>query len=103
VTAGKLERVAPDAFATMREAIGRRDTADVRAVYRSGAFPRADRVVDLDRRYRWDLLHACYGAGDVCDLYDAGLTDAHIDTALRAIVPPLDPPPPTPMTKEVAP
>lgn len=46
------------------------------------------RCRDVDQRYRWDLLHA---AGWQCSaaLYADGLTDAHIDTALRAIVQPL--------------
>ena len=64
------------------------DTPGNREKYRSGNFPRADRVKDLDRRYRWDLLNATVAARVVCDIYeDANAT--HIDTALRRIVEPL--------------
>lgn len=67
----------------MRAAIGPLDTADNRAAYREGRFARADRTRDVDMRYRWDLYHASRVR------LDGDLTDAHIDTALRAIVAPL--------------
>lgn len=76
----------------MRERIAPLDTAERREAYREGRFPRADRVRDLDRRYRWDLYHAAR-VWEVLDRNIGGkgadLTDAHIDTALRRIVPPL--------------
>ena len=81
-----------DQVEAIRERTAPLDTAETRQAYREGRFPRADRVRDLDRRYRWDL----YYAGRVSDVLDRwvggdddGLTDAHIDTALRRIVPPL--------------
>ena len=79
-----------DQMEAMRERIAPLDTAERRQAYREGRFPRADRVKDLDMRYRWDLYHA----GRVSDVLDRwgsgdGLTDAHIDTGLRRIVPAL--------------
>jgi hypothetical protein len=72
----------------LRAAIIPLDTAERRAQYRSGNFPRADAVQDLDKRYRWDLLWA---SGAMCLLWDsdADYKDAHIDTALRSVVPSL--------------
>lgn len=61
------------------------DTDERREQYRQGLFPRADRVKDLDQRYRWDLLwDACAFGSDWSDY-----KDSHIDTALRSIVRPL--------------
>jgi hypothetical protein len=76
-------------FATLADAITPQDTETVRATYRAGDFPRADRVKDLNKRYRWDLLHAAGGWRLTTALYKAGASDAHIDTALRRIVPAL--------------
>lgn len=74
-------------IATLTEALRPLDTPDRRDAYRAGKFPRADKVKDLDRRYRWDLLYASRAlADDMCAKYDA----AHIDTALRCIVPALE-------------
>lgn len=68
------------------------DTDQNRQIYREGGFPRADRVKDLDMRYRWDLFHAA-NTRSACELsrtaYDEGLNDNHIDTVLRSIVPKL--------------
>ena len=73
----------------LREAIGPLDTAAARGAYRRGDFPRADRVKNLDMRYRWDLLAAANAYGIVRAIYDRGGHDDHIDTALRRIVAPL--------------
>jgi hypothetical protein len=62
------------------------DTEAAREDYRNGRFARADKVQDLNKRYRWDLVGAS-GWQTTADLYDAGYT--HIDTALRSIVPAL--------------
>ena len=66
------------------------DTPERREDYRNGRFPRADRVKDLDKRYRWDLFWSATTEtpGFVESLYEFG-DDRHIDTALRAIVGPL--------------
>ena len=67
----------------MGDAIHPLDTETVRDAYRRGDFPRAEMVKDLDRRYRWDLLWAAGG----WRIIPNDVTDAHIDTALRKIVP----------------
>lgn len=73
----------------IREAVAPLDTAEHREAYASGNYPNADRTKDVDKRYRWDLLNAGGGWELTCALYDEGLTDEHIDTALRSIVAPL--------------
>lgn len=79
-------RMDGDTFAALRALVVAIDTEHTRATYRDGQFPRAERVKDLDKRYRWDLYYAAKG----WDLPGMdGLTDAHVDTALRVIVPPL--------------
>lgn len=81
-----MMRVTPEHLARIAAAVEPLDTAEIRSVYRKGQFPRADLVQDLDKRYRWDLLYASRAlTGDICGAYN----DAHIDTALRAIVRPL--------------
>ncbi len=74
---------------TLRQRIAPLDTVEERARYRAGDFPRADRVKDLDKRYRWDLMSAssCLIVCQWYDTYDAN--DSHVDTVLRKIVAPL--------------
>ena len=71
--------------AAMAALIAPLDSPEARQAYREGRFPRADKVIDLDRRYRWDL---CYAA-KAYRVVPEGTTDAHIETALRRIVPSL--------------
>lgn len=71
----------------VRKAVAPLDTAERREAYRTGQFPRADVVRDLDKRYRWDLWHRAQAWRVLGD--DVDLTNEHIDTALRRIVPPL--------------
>lgn len=87
-------KIPSDAVETIRAAIATLDTEDVRESYRTGDYPRADRTNDVDKRYRWDLLHAVDARGmlpwRVWDLYDRyDVNDSHIDSALRSIVVPL--------------
>lgn len=85
-------KIKPDALATMRAAIAPLDTPQLRSVYLAGDIPNADKVKDIDKRYRWDLCHgASIPWGFFTALYDEGCNDNHIDTALRSIVPPLEP------------
>lgn len=70
----------------MRQAIAPFDTPERRARYLAGDFARADRVDDLDKRYRWDLAWEA----NVYPSLPAGLLDSHVDTALRSIVAPLE-------------
>lgn len=51
---------------------------------RDPVIPRIDRAKDTAMRHRWDALWAA--RFDCKPLYDAGLNDNHIDTALRAII-----------------
>jgi hypothetical protein len=61
------------------------DTDRRRNVYRNGDFYRADKVKDLNKRYRWDLFLAANGYS----VLPEGVNDSHIDTALRRLVPTL--------------
>lgn len=86
--------------AMLREAVAALDAslldgglAAVRRDYRNGNFPRADRVKDLAKRYRWDIFHAADRRTDRVlsrTLYADGLNDTHIDTMLRADIMPVD-------------
>jgi hypothetical protein len=73
----------------VRAAIAPINTARVRQRYLDGDFPRSDRTKDLDKRYRWDLFWAVRDGSLYDDAASEGLIDAHIDTMLRSIVPPL--------------
>lgn len=80
-------------FAALQSAIQPLDSDARRQQYRDGDFPRADKVKDLNMRYRWDLFWGAKGY-DVLrqspDGYESGqYYDSHIDSALRKIVPAL--------------
>ncbi len=77
----KIDR---DTFDRLRAAIEPLDTAEVRAAYAPPA-----KVKDKDRAYRWALLWASVDTGAITYAILHGYDDAHIDTALRRIVPPL--------------
>lgn len=82
-------KIKPEHFEHMRTAIAPLDTAYWRERYAAGDFQRADRCKDVNKRYRWDLFSAAGLARYACDTLYSYLDDAHIDTALRAIVKPL--------------
>jgi hypothetical protein len=68
------------------------DTSDRRRRYRAGDFPRSEFVQDVDKRYRWDLFTLASNTVSpslVTTMYAEEYSDAHIDTALRRIVPAL--------------
>lgn len=85
-------KITDEHLAALRAAIVPCDTPERREAYLRGDFHNADRVKDLDMRYRWDLLYASGlkigdGVGmEGLPLYGY-LNDDHIDTALRSIVP----------------
>lgn len=80
-------KMTPALFDWLRDAIERYDTAALRAAYREGRYPRADRTRNLDLRYRWDLLWAVHGQMPDSLRHElSDLRDTHIDTALRRIV-----------------
>lgn len=62
------------------------DTEALRTTYRSGQFHNADKVKDLNKRYRWDLLWLL--KLDLTEIYKYA-NDAHIDMVLRNLVKPL--------------
>ena len=84
-------KISKETVEAMRQRIAPLDTADTRSAYREGRFPRADKVKDLDTRYRWDLYHAARAreALLVDGKYPRDIISDHIDTALRRIVQPL--------------
>lgn len=88
-------KITPEDFESLRQLVAPHDTPERRAQYRDGAFPRAELCRDVNMRYRWDLLWSTGlkigdGVGAVSELtLYSYLDDTHIDSALRAIVPPL--------------
>ena len=72
-------------LAALAAAIAPLDTPERRARYARRDIPRGHLVRDIDRRYRFDLLYAARAYSLLPD----DITDAHIDTALRRIVPSL--------------
>lgn len=83
-------RVTDPHLDAMRAAIGPLDTESLREQYVAGRIPRADRVKDLWRRYRWDLFWAAHQADPELREITSEYLDSHIDTALRALVPELE-------------
>ena len=81
-------KMVPEHLQILRDHITPLDTEERRERYRSGDFPRANLVKDLDKRYRWDLFHGSH-VYDVLGPYSHGYDDTHIDSALKTIVPPL--------------
>ena len=76
--------ISGDEIEHARSVIAPHDTEERRAAYRAGNYPRAEHTQDVNRRYRWDL----YWHGE--HRFEGNdVMDAHIDTALRKIVPPL--------------
>ena len=78
---------------TMRELVAPYDIEARRQAYREGRFPRADKVTDLDRRYRWDLFYKS-GLAMLFDTgiggqYESGINGDHIYTALKRVIPSL--------------
>lgn len=68
------------------------NNATNRARYISGDFPRADKVKDLDMRFRFDILWAIPSNVRVLLLDDirlAGGTDTHINSLLASMIPTL--------------
>lgn len=83
-------KVAAEHLDVIREAISEHDTDERRAKYVAGEFPRSNQVRDLDKRYRWDLYWLAVRHGHSLPDSTEGYNDAHIDTALRHLVMPLN-------------
>lgn len=72
----------------LREAIKPFDTPERRERYKTGDFINSKAVIDLNKRYRWDLFYiACSWRIFGDDETFEGMTDAHIYTALKSIIP----------------
>lgn len=74
-------KIRPDHYAHLRTVIHVFDTPATRQLYIESKLS--------DERYRWDLTYRAGMSDWVCNHLYPYLDDAHIDTALRAIVPPL--------------
>ena len=84
-------KVTPEHLAALRAAIQPIDDTAGRALYLAGDFPNAHLVQDLNKRYRWDCMWAIereIRVPLIDEIYKYA-DDNHLDTALRAIVPPL--------------
>jgi hypothetical protein len=83
----KIDKVKVDQW---RAAIAPLDTPALRDQYKARAIPRANTVKDINVRYAHDLFWAAVDYGYIT--YDElrGYNDAHIATALRNIVPPME-------------
>lgn len=87
-----MAKIQGELLEQIRAAVAPLDTEEVRQAYRSGNYPRAALVADVNTRYRWDLFYAVWGKALPFAAFDAvpgGVKDAHIETALRSIVPAL--------------
>lgn len=88
-------KITPTDLQILKDKLLPLDTEHRREMYRSGHFPRSEHCKDVNKRYRWDLLYVSgikigdgVGMQGDVNLY-AYMTDAHIDTALRNLIPPL--------------
>lgn len=79
-------KIKPEHLAWLKAGIEPLDTAERRNLYLEGRFPNADKVRELNKRYRWDLLHAAGLTGWLCDTLYRYAHDDHVDSALRSIV-----------------
>lgn len=71
------------------EAVRPFDTPERRQQYLSGNFRNADSCRDLDKRYRWDLFYGYHPTNFAGRMYQRGMNDEHIETALRKFIPTL--------------
>lgn len=86
-------KILPEHLNILTNLIKPLDTPERRERYKQGDFPRADRVKDLNKRYRWDLYWDATVGDTHRSLRDAlwdYMDDTHHDTALRNIVPKLE-------------
>lgn len=84
-------KMKPADAAKLAEALAPLDTMALRDRYRRGDFPNATKVIDLNRRYRWDLWWATpYTVRDeIIANLGPNPKDTWIETALRNLVAPL--------------
>jgi len=82
-------KIKPEHLAKLKALIEPLDTQERRTQYLKGAFYNADKVRDLNKRYRWDLFWDST-VGEKHQTFRDNLwfymIDDHIDTALKSIV-----------------
>ena len=79
-------KIKPEHLAHLQAAITPLDTAERRHHYLEGRFPNADKVRELNKRYRWDLMHSAGLTDWLCKTVYQYAHDDHVDSALRSIV-----------------
>lgn len=81
-----------DKLEELRVWIDKLKTPEVVMAYKTGRFPRAGTVDDLNVRFRWDLYWAALNENDPNHewrKFTSELNSDHIDTALKRIVEPI--------------
>lgn len=77
-------KIKPEHYKHMRDAIAQIPRELIEAHIAN--LHKDNRVKNLDKRLRWDLLHSVMPAVWVCDNIYPYANDTHLDTALRTIV-----------------
>jgi hypothetical protein len=83
-------KVSPEHFEAMKAAIEPLDLPEYRDRYKRRDIARNDYVQDINKRYRWDLYWFAARKGYSMPDSTNGYNMAHIDTALRKIVPDIE-------------
>ena len=82
-------KIKPEHLARLKDLIEPLDTETRRTQYLKGDFHNADKVKDLNKRYRWDLYWEATAGTHHNELRNqmyVYMNDDHIDTALKSIV-----------------
>jgi hypothetical protein len=80
-------KATPEQLATVQSVLSQFDTDERRRCYLSGDFSRADKVKDLNKRYRWDIYWLARDNGLVGYELLENLNDSQKDTVLRRVIP----------------
>ncbi len=65
-------------------------TEEIKHSYETGAFPRSDRVKDLQTRFNCDLVYMFVGSAWICDNLYSYMNDTHLNSALNSFVPKIE-------------
>ncbi len=82
-------KIKPEHLRQLRDAIEPLNTPTLRKKYSDRDVPRAERIKDVDKRYRWDLLWSAVPSQFMTELYTY-LNDTHIDSAIASFIPKLE-------------
>lgn len=63
---------------------------DIINLYETGQFRNSNKVKDINKRFRWDMLQCSIGSGWVSSNLYGYMNDTHIDNALKKIVPTIE-------------